>query len=164
MESWLSILEASYILFRLPPHFKNFKKRIVKTPRLYFYDVGLASYLLGLKSSQHVETYPHKGFLFENLVIVEKMKECLNRAEKPNLYYFRDNSGNEIDLLEDLGNEVISYEIKYGKTLTKDFFKGLDFYKKLNPDNKKSFLIYNGTEKTVRYGHQCLPFQAPKWE
>ena len=159
IDSWLSILSASYIIFLLYPYFKNFRKRIVKGPKLYFCDVGLASSLLGIKKETHILSHPLKGALFENLIVIEKLKQKLNNAEDPSLYYFRDNVGNEVDLLEDMGNKIISYEIKSGKTLNRSLFKGLDFYKKLNPDNKKSVLVYTGNQKVLRYGHNCLPYK-----
>ena len=157
--SWLSILEASYIIYLLPPHFKNFRKRVVKSPKLYFCDVGFASFLLGVKKEAHILSHPLKGFLFENLVIIEKLKRQLNQIEEPSLYYFRDNIGNEVDILEDKGDSIVSYEIKMSKTLNHSLFKGLDFYKKLNSDNKKSILIYGGRESLNKYGHQCLPYK-----
>ncbi len=156
--SWFSVLQASFIIFLLPPHFRNYRKRLVKSPKLYFYDVGLASYLLGIKNEEHVDSHPLKGSLFENLVVIEKLKAQLNKVEAPSLYYFRDNVGNEVDLLEEHGPNIWSYEIKLTKTLSGSVFKGLNYYKKLNPDNEKSFLIYTGKEKASRYGHECLPF------
>ena len=158
VDSWISILSASYVIFLLYPHFKNFRKRIIKRPKLYFCDVGLASFLLGIKKESHVISHPLRGALFENLIIIEKLKQKLNRVEDPSFYYFRDNRGNEVDLLEDLGNKITSYEIKTSKTLSKSLFKGLDFYKKLNPDNKKSLLVYTGEDQVIRYGHKCLPY------
>ena len=106
-----------------------------------------------------MSSHPLKGALFENLIVVEKLKQKLNKVEESSLYYFRDNVGNEVDLLEDRGNEMVSYEIKASKTLNHSLFKGLDYYKKLNSDNKKSVLIYTGKEKVMRYGHICLPYQ-----
>ena len=159
IDSWLSILSASYIIFLLYPYFKNFRKRVVKRPKLYFCDVGLASSLLGIKKESHIISHPLKGALFENLIVIEKLKQKLNRAEDPSLYYFRDNIGNEVDLLEDRGSSIISYEIKASKTLHRSLFKGLDFYKKLNPENKKSVLVYTGRDKVLRYGHNCLPYK-----
>ena len=158
VDAWISVLEASYIIYLLPPHYRNFRKRIVKTPKLYFCDVGLASYLLGISTIEHVKSHPLKGMLFENLVVVEKLKRKLNNVEPPSLYFFRDNTGNEVDLLEQYGTDVVSYEIKTTQTLSSSLFKGLNFYKELNPDNKKSVLVYAGREKTDRYGHECLPF------
>ena len=159
ISEWLSILQASYIIFLLPPHFKNFRKRVVKNPKLYFYDVGLASYLLGIKKESYIVSHYLKGALFENLIIADKVKQGFNKIEEPSLYYFRDQSGNEVDLLEDVGGKMISYEIKAGMTLNRDLFKGLDFYKKLNPDNKKSVLVFTGNDESTRYGHKCLPWK-----
>ncbi len=158
VDAWISVLEASYIVYLLLPHYRNFRKRIVKTPKLYFCDVGLASYLLGIKTVEHVKSHPLRGALFENLVVMEKIKQKLNSAQTPSLYFFRDNTGNEIDLLELDGADVTSYEIKSTRTLGAGLFKGLDFYKRLNPDNRKSVLVYAGSERTIRYGHECLPF------
>ena len=155
---WLSILQAGFIIFFLHPHFKNFKKRLIKRPKMYFYDVGLASYLLGIHKESHVLSHPLKGFLFENLVIMEKIKQKLNQVQEPNFYYFRDHVGNEVDLLEEKGNKIISYEIKMSKTLNSSLFKGLDFYKTLNPDNNKSFLIYTGNQKIQMHGHIGIPY------
>ena len=160
IDAWVSVLQASYIIFLLQPHFRNFRKRVVKSPKLYFYDVGLSSYLLGIKKESHVLTHPLKGFLFENLVIADRMKQAFNKAQDPSFYYFRDNSGNEVDLLEETGADIISYEIKAGQSLSREMFKGLDFYKNLNPENKKSLLIYAGNERHVRYGHECLPWRS----
>ncbi len=162
IDSWLSVLEASYVIKLLSPHHNNFRKRVVKSPKLYFYDVGLAAHLLSIKNPDHVDTHPLKGALFENLVIMEKLKQKLNRVEPPDLYYFRDNVGNEVDLLEEEGHRIRTYEIKLSQTLSPSVFKGLDFYRKLNPDNHRSFLIYGGSERTVRYGHECIPFASLK--
>ena len=130
----------------------------MKTPKLYFCDVGLAAYLLGIRAVEHVKSHPLKGMLFENLVVMERVKRKLNNIESPSLYFFRNNTGNEVDLLEQDGANVVSYEIKTTQTLSSGLFKGLNFYKKLNPDNRKSILIHTGHEKTNWYGHECLPF------
>ena len=159
VSSWLSVLQASYIIFLLTPHFKKFRKRLVKRPKLYFYDVGLASYLLGIQKESHVLSHPLRGALFENLVIMEKIKQKFNKVQEPAFYYFRDHVGNEVDLLEEKGNQIISYEIKMSKTLNSSLFRGLNFYKKLNLDNNKSILIYTGEKKTKMYSHQCLPYK-----
>ena len=156
--AWISLLEASYIIYLLQPHYRNFRKRTVKMPKLYFCDVGLASYLLGISTVAHVKSHPLRGMLFENMVVMEKVKQKLNNVETPSLYFFRDNTGNEVDLLEQDGTEIVSYEIKTTQTLSPGVFRGLNFYKRLNPDNRKSVLVYTGHEKTNRYGHECVPF------
>ena len=154
IDSWLSVLQASYLIYLLPPHYSNFRKRLVKSPKLYFYDVGLASFLLGIKSTEHIDSHPLKGELFENLVIMEKLKQQFNQVQRSSLYFFRDSTGNEIDLLEEDGLDVNSYEIKLSSTLAKHQFKGLDFYKKLNPNNENSTLLYTGDKSGSGYGHQ----------
>ena len=158
IDSWLSIGQAGYIIFLLHPHSNNLRKRIVKRPKLYFYDVGLAGYLLGIKQPDHIQSHPLKGALFENLALMEKVKQKLNKALDPDLYYFRDKTGHEVDIIEDIGDGVVSYEIKAGSTLHRDLFKGLNFYKSLNPRNKKSVLIYTGKERSTRYGHELCPY------
>ena len=160
VDAWLSLLQASFVVFLLPPHFKNFRKRLVKSPKLYFYDVALASYLLGIKNPLHIDTHPLKGALFENMVIMEKLKNHYNDVQMPNLYYFRDSSGNEVDLLEENGPQIVSYEIKLSQTLSSHLFRGLNFYKKINPDNRSSNLVYTGNDESTRYGHRCLPYHC----
>lgn len=158
VDAWISLLEASYIIYLLQPHYRNFRKRTVKMPKLYFCDVGLASYLLEISTVAHVKSHPLRGMLFENMVVMEKVKQKLNNVGTPSLYFFRDNTGNEVDLLEQDGTEIVSYEIKTTQTLSPGVFRGLNFYKRLNPDNRKSVLVYTGHEKTNRYGHECVPF------
>lgn len=158
VKAWISVLEANYVICLLRPHYRNFGKRTVKTPKLYFCDVGLASYLLDIKAVEHVKSHPLRGMLFENLVVAEKIKRKFNNVERPSLYFFRDNTGNEVDLLEEEGSNVVSYEIKMAKTLDSSQFRGLNFYRKLNSENSRSVLVYTGSEKTTRYGHECLPF------
>ena len=114
IDSWLSILEASYVVYLLPPHANNFRKRLVKSPKLYFYDTGLASYLLGVQCVEHIQSHPLKGMLFENMVVIEKLKQFWNQAQDARLYFFQDNAGMEIDLLEENGPHIFSYEIKAG--------------------------------------------------
>lgn len=145
VKSWFSILEASFIVFFLQPHFQNFSKRLLKTPKLYFYDTGLVCSLLGIKHENDVDVHWAKGALFENMVIAEIMKNYFNKAEKPPLYYWRDNTGNEVDCLIDEGNKIKSIEIKSSTTINSNFFKGLNYYKKLNP-NSLPYLVYGGNE------------------
>lgn len=149
-KSWLNVLEASYIVFLVRPHYKNFRKRLIKSPKLYFTDVGLAAYLLDIESPAHLANHPLRGALFETLIVTEILKMRLNAGKKSNLYYFRDNIGNEIDLILDYGTEAIPLEIKMGKTITGDFLKGLRYYYKLNPNSKKGYLIYGGDDNQLR--------------
>lgn len=159
IDSWLSVLEASFIIYLLPPYYKNLRKRIVKSPKLYFYDVGLAAFLMGIKTPEHVAGHPLKGNLFENLVIIEKLKHFHNNVQSPHLYYFRDNTGNEVDLLEEEVNNLICYEIKLAKTLSQGQFKGLNFIKKLTDGSAKTKLIYTGDREVIMYGHQCCNYK-----
>jgi predicted AAA+ superfamily ATPase len=145
IKSWLSILQASYIIFILPPHFSNFRKRMTKSAKLYFYDVGLASYLLGIENPGHVASHPLKGQLFENFIISEFLKNRYNNIKEKNLYFYRDHIGNEVDLILDYGNKLISVEIKSGKTVNNDYFKGLKFYQSLASKlNASSYVVYGG--------------------
>lgn len=145
-KSWLAVLEASYIIFLLRPHYKNFNKRLVKSPKLYFIDVGLACFLLDIQNKKHLYNHPLKGSIFETFIISEFLKNRFNRVLPNNLYYFRDNTGNEIDLLLDQGDEIIPVEIKSGETISGDFFRNLHYYAKLNSGRtRKSYLVYAGT-------------------
>ena len=120
IEAWLGVLEASFIVFRLQPHHKNYNKRVVKMPKLYFYDTGLVCALLGVQNLNQLEFHPFKGSLFENMVVVEILKKQLNQGKSSNLYFWRNKTGNEIDVLIDNFNELIPIEIKAGKTITND--------------------------------------------
>ena len=158
VDSWLSLLQTSFVIFLLQPYFTNTRKRLVKSPKIYFYDTGLAAYLLGVKNESHIDSHPLKGNLFENLVVIEKLKEKFNLVESPELYYYRDSSGNEVDLIEVSGEETYSYEIKLSQTLSQNLFKGLDFYKKIDSKNRSSTLVYSGKREQTRYNHRCLPY------
>ncbi len=144
-KSWISVLEASYIIFLLRPHYQNFNKRLIKAPKLHFIDVGLAAFLLDIQSPQHLHNHPLRGWLFETFIVAEFLKNRFNRVKTNNLYYFRDNTGHEIDLLLDYGDKIIPIEIKSGETISDDFFKNLEFYERLNKRGVgKTFLIYAG--------------------
>jgi len=158
--SWIGILEMSYIVFRLYPHHKNFNKRIVKMPKIYFYDTGLAASLLGIESAEQLVLHPLRGSLFENLIIVELLKQRFNRGLKSNLSFWRDNVGHEIDLLMQNGVTLTPVEIKAGQTVTNDYFKGLEFWEKINPGSNR-FIVYAGSNKQKRSdGIEILPFYS----
>lgn len=159
MKEWLSLLEASYIIFQLQPHFENYRKRLIKSPKLYFYDVGLAAYLLGMTDPSHVQTSPLRGELFENFIICEFLKNRFNHVKNNNLYFFRDHVGNEVDLLLDYGNQMVSVEIKAGSTISKDYFKGLHSYHQLSGEkNSKRILIYAGNESMQYHDVTIYPY------
>ena len=117
---WLTVLEASYVVFLLPPFYANIRKRLVKSPKLYFYDVGLASYLIGIEHAGQLATHPLRGALFENAVIEEALKYRFNRGYRSNLSFFRDARGLECDLLYENGNGIGAIEIKSGATVASD--------------------------------------------
>jgi hypothetical protein len=144
---WFSILETSFIAFKLRPYFQNFNKRILKTPKLYFYDTGIVCALLGIRTTEQLKNHPIRGALFENWIVVEMLKKSLNKGIRPNMYYWRDQTGNEIDLLIDEGGSLYPMEIKSGMTYNTQFFKNIRFFNALsgnNPDN--SYLLYAGTQ------------------
>ncbi len=149
IKSWMSILESSFIIHNLQPYFVNFNKRITKTPKLYFYDTGLAAFLLGIKSEKQLNEHYVTGHLMENFVINELMKNAYNKGELPDFYYWRDKTGNEIDCLIDKGLTKILVEIKSGKTLNSDYFKGMQYYKSLDKRHRiNAWLVYNGENET----------------
>ncbi|MGL4483985.1 MAG: ATP-binding protein [Anaerovoracaceae bacterium] len=143
--SWLSILEASFITFRLRPYSRKVSKRVVKSPKLYFYDTGLICSLLSIESPEDLHNYENRGAIFENLVIVDKMKDYYNIGKRPDFYYFRDSNGNEVDLLVSNGRKFEAIEIKYSKTANLKYFKGIDYLSGIIdlPVESRS-VIYNG--------------------
>ncbi|MDO9513335.1 MAG: ATP-binding protein [Elusimicrobiota bacterium] len=144
-KNWLSVLEASYIIFLLKPYHKNFKKRLIKSPKLYFIDTGLAAFLLGIQNPEHLDTHPLKGALFETFIVSEFLKARFNKVKTNNIYYFRDSLGNEIDLILDYGDTNIPVEIKSGQTIANDYFKNLRYYSKLRGNKtRKAILVYGG--------------------
>lgn len=146
-ESWLSVLEASYIIYRLEPNYNNYNKRIIKTPKLYFYDTGLACNLLGIDSAAQLSTHYLRGGLFENMVINQFVKDGLNRGRTPDLTFWRDSTGVEVDLIETSGLMQHGYEIKSGSTFSMSFFDGLKKWGTLSgtPECRRT-VIYAGYE------------------
>ena len=146
-KAWISVLEASYIVFQLRPHHTNFNKRLVKAPKLYFYDVGLVSWLLGIQTPEQMETHPLRGNIFETFVVAELMKTFLNRGERPSFHFWRDSNGVEVDILIEQGVWLIPIEIKSGKTVTRDFLSGLERWVALAGDTAiNPTLVYGGAE------------------
>ena len=147
LKEWLNILEASFIVFRLQPYFENFGKRLVKTPKIYFTEVGLAAWLLGIKSSDMAARDPLIGNLFENMVIVEAMKARLNSGNTPDLYFFRDQSGFEIDMLLAADRRLYPYEIKSARTWSPDFARNLKAFSERDDRIQNGTVIYAGDLK-----------------
>ena len=136
-----------FIIFLLKPHHKNFNKRIVKSPKLYFIDSGLVCTLLGIKESKQIETHFMKGALFENLLISELNKLYNNQGIEAPTYFWRDKSGREIDCLVDNGNDIIALELKASKTANLSFVKNLDYWNLLSQNNpSNSFVVYGGNK------------------
>ncbi len=145
--SWLSILQASFVVYLLRPHHKNFNKRLVKMPKLYFYDTGLACSLLAIKDKEQLPLHFAYGSLFENLIINEFIKYTLNKGAIPEYCFWRDKAGKEIDLIAEKNNDTLAFEIKAGKTFNSDFMKNLNYWNKISgnpPEN--TFVIYGGSK------------------
>lgn len=157
--SWIGVLETSFIVFRLQPYHRNFNKRIVKTPKLFFYDTGLAVALLGIEDGQQLSLSPYRGSLFENLVIVEFLKNRYNQGKTNNLAFWRDNTGNEIDLVIESGHVLHPVEIKSGKTVSEDYFKNLRFWKKLTGQNRGSIIYDGDTPQERTEGIRVVPLK-----
>ena len=150
---WLSVLEASYIVFVLPPLHANISKRLIKSPKLYFFDVGLAAYLLGIENKKQIFTHPLKGSLFENLVVIEALKHRYNRGRRSNLNFYRDNVGNEVDLVLSYANRHVGIEIKAGTTVSGGFFDGLRRLSTALPEPLASqLLVHGGDSEFTREG------------
>jgi len=151
---WISSLKSTYICFTLSPHFKNFNKRIVKTPKLYFYDTGLLCYLLGINSMEQLTIHPLRGNIFENFIISEYLKKKANSGKNVDFYFWRDQKGHEIDLIEDHSTYLFPIEIKMSETFNKNFIKNIEYLNHLQKDemseNKiKGKLIYSGTNESL---------------
>ncbi|SFE00329.1 hypothetical protein SAMN05518672_104107 [Chitinophaga sp. CF118] len=149
VQSWISILESSFIIFLLKPHFKNFNKTLVKRPKVYFYDTGLICSLLGINDVNQLKNHPLKGSIFETFIISELVKKRTNAGEQVNLYYWRDRTGHEIDLIIDNGTSLLPIEIKAGKTVNADYFKNILYWFELSGE-KKGYIIYSGDEEQKR--------------
>lgn len=161
LKKWLNILEAGFIAFQMQPYFENFSKRIVKSPKLYFYDTGLLCHLLDLNESAQIEQYHAKGSLFENMVAAELMKNRFNVFRPASIYFWRDSNGNEVDFLVREGGEMHLLEAKYSFTPTAQFFKGIQFLRAAAPHSKgKNFVLYAGNESQKRSDVEVLPWRA----
>jgi uncharacterized protein len=162
ISAWISVLETSFIVFRLQPWHENFNKRVVKMPKLYFYDTGLAIALLGFENAGQLALNPYRGSLFENMIIVEFLKGRFNSGRSSNLFFWRDNVGNEIDLILENGAERVAVEIKSGQTVTADYFKGIRFWNKIT-GSQGGYVIYGGETSQQRSdGIRVVPWGEVK--
>jgi uncharacterized protein len=151
VKSWIGILEASFIIFLLPPYHRNFDKRIIKSPKLYFYDTGLVCTLLNITDPAQLQAHFAKGALFENMIVSELVKTRLHAGNDANFYFWQDSNGREIDLLHEVGSALTVIEIKSGKTITKDFMRNLLYFNELaNGVRVNAHLIYGGEENQIR--------------
>jgi len=159
--SWISILEGSFVLKLLRPHYKNYRKRMIKSPKLYFLDSGLLCYLLQIRTSEELRNHSSRGAIFETFVLSELMKIFTNQGLTPDIWFWRDAKGHEVDLIVETENGIIPIEIKSGRTVVKDFFKGLNYYRKTaeNEDGHAA-LVYGGNETRVQQGTVVLPWWA----
>lgn len=148
--AWLGVLQSSYIIYLLKPYYNNFNKRITKTPKLYFYDTGVACALLGIKSADQIAMHAAKGPLFENLIVGELLKDRFNNGETDSLYYWRDKTGHEVDILTDDAGKLTAIELKAGETISQDFFRGLTYFADLQGGAVEKRLIYGGSQTQVR--------------
>jgi predicted AAA+ superfamily ATPase len=164
---WLSVLEASYLVTRLQPYHRNFGKRLVKTPKLYFLDVGLMAWLLGIRDADSIHTHAARGALFETWVVSELLKQRYNQGENPNLYFWRDNVGHEVDVLYETAQGLQAIEIKSGSTFATDWPTAIKKWQGLvqqepaqaSQQPLQPIIIYGGEGNHERQGCQVLGWQ-----
>ena len=156
---WISILQAGFIVHLLPPHFNNFSKRIIKTPKLYFLDTGLLCYLLRIREPADLTDHALRGAVFETYVVSELFKAFVHRGETPPLYFWRDRTGHEVDVLIDTGKQLIPLEIKSGRTISNSFFEGIRYFMSLGPKiSQTGVMIHGGDELYKRENFLVLPW------
>lgn len=159
VKAWLSVLEASFVIFFLEPHHQSFNKRIIKSPKLYFYDTGLVCSLLGLRRADLVETYYMRGALFENWVVSEVVKHFTNRGQVPPIYFWQDKTGREVDLLVETNGKLLPIEIKAGQTMRPDYFDQLAYWNKLSGNSaQNSYVVYGGSRQLTTALGTYIPF------
>src|SRR4030042_1384072 len=147
VKNWISVLKASFVVFELQPFFENINKRVIKSPKIYFIDMGLASHLLGIETSDQASRDPLRGGLYENFVILEILKSQYNLGIRPQLFFYRDTHGNEVDLVIKKQRQLIPIEIKSGATFTKDFLKGIEQFRNLVKNRcGNGYVLYNGDD------------------
>ncbi len=150
IQSWINVLEASYIIFHLRPFYRNIGKRLTKKTKIYFYDSGLVCYLLGIHTSEQLNTHPLRGEIFENMVVGDMIKNIYNKGDDNNLFFYRDKSQHEVDVVQDDGLQLKAYEIKSAQIINTDFYKNLDYFRKLiGKDLISSQIIYTGDQELM---------------
>jgi hypothetical protein len=146
IKQWLSLLETSYIIKFSNTYYKNYGKRFIKSPKLYFIDTGLLCYLLGIRNKEHIDVHPLKGQIFETFVFSELLKTLYNKGMDENIYFLRDTKGYEIDFIFDEGIKLKSIEAKLSQTINQDFFKNMNALSDLTGAEVEKYLIYGGKE------------------
>ncbi|MBS1579117.1 MAG: ATP-binding protein [Bacteroidetes bacterium] len=165
VNEWLSVLEASYIIFRLPPFYRNVGKRLIKTPKLYFCDTGLVCFLLGIENEKQLASHPLRGAIFENLVVLEFLKNRFNKGKLSNLFYYRDKSQREVDIVQEQSVNLYAYEIKSAKSFNKDFLNNLNYLKTLLGNKLVSTqLIFDGEMEIHSKENGSVNFRNIKFE
>jgi hypothetical protein len=159
IKEWLSILEASFLVFKLPPYFENFGKRVIKSPKYYFVEPGLLAYLLDIERPEQISRDPLMGSIFENLVVVEALKARLNRGLTANLYFYRDSHGNEIDLLHKTGSQLLGMEIKAAATWHASFKTGLLRFSEKNHHLQEKYVAYRGRPMRFEDGVEAIHYE-----
>ena len=149
IQSWIGILENSFIIYLLRPYHQNYNKTIVKRPKVYFYDTGLVCSFLRISNASQLENYPLKGAIFETMVVIELVKKFTNKGKIPPLYYWRDKTGHEIDVIIENNEKIVPIEIKSGKTINNSFFKQLKYWNKLSK-NHNALILYSGAQEQQR--------------
>ncbi len=148
IKNWIGVLKASFVIFELPPYFANLRKRVIKSPKIYFTDPGLVTYLLGIENADQAARDPLRGGLYENLIILELVKAGLNRGRRPDCHFYRDTNGNEVDVILNRGGELIPVEIKSAATFTKAFLSGLERFRQAAGERcQPGYVLYNGAQE-----------------
>lgn len=165
IKEWLSVLEASYVVFRLHPFSRNTGKRLIKTPKIYFYDTALVCYLLGIENEEQLSTHPLRGAIFENLMVLDFFKNKFNKGKIPHFYFYRDKSQIEIDLLEEKGIHLLAYEIKSATSFTKSFANNLKYLKNILGNTILSTtIIFDGNESIISNENSIVNFRDIKFD
>jgi uncharacterized protein len=161
-EAWLSVLQASHVVHLVQPWFGNRSKRLIKTPKLYFCDCGLAAWLLGVRRTEHLDAHPQRGALFENWAVTELLKARLNHGQRPDLNFLRDKAGHEVDVVIETAPGILqAVEIKSGVTVASDSFDGLNYWRtRLEGRTLKSWLIHAGDADLERSNARVLPWSG----
>lgn len=160
VKAWLSVLEASYLIFFLPPYHDNFNKRIIKAPKMYFFDTGLLCHLLGIARPELLETHHYFGNIFENMVLVELYKKRANQGKRPVFWFWQGQHGNEVDLLIEEEGNLLAIEIKASQTYNSRLLSGLKMWQHMTGSApEKQYLVFAGTQNMELAAGRLLPWQ-----